>query len=112
MGITPPTQAWNGQTPEAQLEATAEEPRKNLPCGDRASQMPAERGSGDAASLTHDLHDTVAQEGSAALEGSKPLQVQFPDVFRGVAVHHPFSEVPAKGEVARPLSAVTLSAQD
>ena len=71
--------------------------------------MPVERGSGDAASLTHDLHDTVAQEGSAALEGSKPLQVQFPDVFRGVAVHHPLSEVPAKGKVARPLSTVTFS---
>lgn len=41
---------------------------------------PAERGSGDAASLTHDLHDTVAQEGSLP-EGSKPLQVQFPDVL-------------------------------
>ena len=37
----------------------------------RPELLPVERGSGDAASLTHDLHDTVAQEGSAALEGSK-----------------------------------------
>ena len=56
--------------------------------------MPATMGNGDKASLTHDFHDTVAQEGPAALEGSKTLQVQFPDTFWGIAVHHPLSEVP------------------
>lgn len=35
----------------------------------------------EKASLTHDFHDPVAQKGTAALEGSKTFQVQFPDVF-------------------------------
>lgn len=48
----------------------------------------------DKAPLTHDFHDPVAQKGAAALQGSKTLQVQLPDVFWGITMHHPLSEVP------------------
>ena len=77
-------QKKNSQTPEAQLEAITKEPRKHLLLWIRAQaagQMPTTRGRRDKASLTHDFHDPVSKKGAAALEGSKTLQVQFPDAF-------------------------------
>lgn len=58
------------------------------------SNAPAGRCGWEKASLTHDFHDPVAQKGAAALQGAETFQVQFPDAFWGIAMHHPFSEVP------------------
>lgn len=44
--------------------------------------------------LTHDLHHSVSQEGSAALQVAEALDVQWPHVGGGVAVGHPLGQVP------------------
>lgn len=106
MGI-PNTGLWNGQAPEAQLEATAEEPRKNLPCGDRGRRPPAERGSGDATSLHATSHDGGA--GRFGCSGGQTASGPVPRRFPGSRAPS-VSKVPAKGSCQASQRRDTLSA--
>lgn len=44
--------------------------------------------------LTHDLHHSVSQEGSTALQVAKAFDVQRPHVSGGIAVGHPLCQIP------------------
>lgn len=44
--------------------------------------------------LTHDLHHSVSQEGSTALQVAEAFDVQRPHVSGGIAVRHPLCQIP------------------
>lgn len=44
--------------------------------------------------LTHDFHNSVSQEGSAALQVAKAFDVQWPDISSRVTIGHPLCQVP------------------
>lgn len=44
--------------------------------------------------LTHDFHYSVSQEGATALQVAEAFDVQRPDIGGGVAISHPFCQIP------------------